>query len=84
MADTSQDKVQVGNLSDMQLHVLIVGVNDDKTTVTLQPKASTWLPPGYKPFNPKQKFLYVFPAVAVVAETTAVADAVADAKGDAK
>lgn len=66
MADTSQTAVQVGNLSDTQLQVQIVGANGDKTLVLLQPRSQTSLPPGYSPVNPKQKFLYVYPSAVEV------------------
>lgn len=70
MTDTSQQTVRVGNMTDLQLPVPIVGVNGDSDQVLLQPKASTWLPPGYTAAEPLPKGLYVFPQATVAQEQT--------------
>lgn len=63
MTDNTTNAVRVSNLSDTQLVVEILGVNKDKDTVLLQPRATTWLPPGFTPVDPKLRNLYIFPDV---------------------
>lgn len=70
MTDTSQQKVRVGNMTELQLPVPIVGVNGDLDQVLLQPKSSTWLPPGYTAAEPLPRGLYVFPQENVAKEQT--------------
>jgi hypothetical protein len=58
--------MKISNLSSTQLSVEIIGVNNDKDTVLLQPRGTVTLPDGFRPLNEKQRYLYVHAATATV------------------